>query len=607
MSTPSHLRIVILAFSAAIGLATNPVFAFDRDDLVIKIAGENAELAGILERTSSVVQALNDDRTSPIELIAAARSEYRQMLGALYAQAHYSPIISVTVNGLEVSEISPLHEPDSVKAITISIQPGPIFKFQTAKIGPLTPQTDIPGGFETGKTATVSSIKSAASSSISAWRSAGHAKAEITDQNIVADHESNHLDVDITITPGPRLKFGDLNITGNKDVRSDRIRIIAGLPVGAVYNPTEIEQSATRLRRTEAFASVTFTEAENIGPQNSLPIELTLTEERPRRVGFGAELSSVEGFGTNAYWLHRNLLGGAEQLRFDFEIDNIGATDAENGVDYTFSTNYGKPAAFGTDKDFYTQLVIAREDEPSYLSDTIDLEAGMTRIVSNELQWQIGGLYRIGDIQDAFGDRQYQLVGSPFEVTWDTRDAPLNATQGTYINTNLVPFLGINDIDNGLLLTFDGRKYLALGEEKSTVLAGRVQFGTLAGPDSDSAPPDYLFYAGGGGSVRGQPYQALGIGEIDDMIIGGTSYLALSGEIRATVRGNFGAVAFYDAGYVGDEAFLQGEGSWLSGAGLGLRYQTGFGPLRADIAFPVSGTPDDASQFQIYIGIGQAF
>ena len=158
-----------------------------------------------------------------------------------------------------------------------------------------------------------------------------------------------------------------------------------------------------------------------------------------------------------------------------------------------------------------------------------------------------------------------------------------------------------------MLLTLDARKYFGFGEDNNTVLATRAQFGTLAGPDSDSAPPDYLFFAGGGGSVRGQPYQALGIGEIDDTVIGGTSYLALSGEIRRHVRGNFDAVVFYDAGFVGDDAFFQGEGSWLTGAGLGLRYNTGFGPLRADVAFPISGTPDDAPGFQIYIGIGQAF
>lgn len=42
------------------------------------------------------------------------------------------------------------------------------------------------------------------------------------------------------------------------------------------------------------------------------------------------------------------------------------------------------------------------------------------------------------------------------------------------------------------------------------------------------------------------------------------------------------------------------------GAGLGVRYKLPFGPIRADIAFPLDAREDDAA-FQLYISIGQAF
>jgi translocation and assembly module TamA len=42
------------------------------------------------------------------------------------------------------------------------------------------------------------------------------------------------------------------------------------------------------------------------------------------------------------------------------------------------------------------------------------------------------------------------------------------------------------------------------------------------------------------------------------------------------------------------------------GAGVGVRYHTGIGPIRADVAMPlVRQRRTDAVQF--YIGIGQAF
>ena len=48
------------------------------------------------------------------------------------------------------------------------------------------------------------------------------------------------------------------------------------------------------------------------------------------------------------------------------------------------------------------------------------------------------------------------------------------------------------------------------------------------------------------------------------------------------------------------------EGDWHSGVGIGVRYDTGIGPIRLDVATPADG--DDAfGRVEVYIGIGQAF
>jgi len=57
---------------------------------------------------------------------------------------------------------------------------------------------------------------------------------------------------------------------------------------------------------------------------------------------------------------------------------------------------------------------------------------------------------------------------------------------------------------------------------------------------------------------------------------------------------------------VGYGDFLdENEGAWQAGAGLGLRYVTGLGPIRLDIGGPVMGDTGDG--IQVYVGIGQAF
>jgi outer membrane protein assembly factor BamA len=43
------------------------------------------------------------------------------------------------------------------------------------------------------------------------------------------------------------------------------------------------------------------------------------------------------------------------------------------------------------------------------------------------------------------------------------------------------------------------------------------------------------------------------------------------------------------------------------GAGVGVRYYTGFGPLRFDVAVPLNEKEDLDQNYQFYISIGQAF
>ena len=76
-------------------------------------------------------------------------------------------------------------------------------------------------------------------------------------------------------------------------------------------------------------------------------------------------------------------------------------------------------------------------------------------------------------------------------------------------------------------------------------------------------------------------------------------------EVRRDIGESFQAVAFVDAGSVGFQE-TPNFSNMRYGAGLGVRYKLPFGPIRADIAFPLDAREDDAA-FQLYISIGQAF
>ena len=43
------------------------------------------------------------------------------------------------------------------------------------------------------------------------------------------------------------------------------------------------------------------------------------------------------------------------------------------------------------------------------------------------------------------------------------------------------------------------------------------------------------------------------------------------------------------------------------GAGLGIRYKTGFGPIRVDVGVPLNRNPMFDSPIAVYVSLGQAF
>ncbi|MEJ8562050.1 POTRA domain-containing protein [Yoonia sp. GPGPB17] len=350
----------------------------------------NSEAARGALNDASLLRAL-DDTAVPQDYIAAARADYRRLLTALYAQGYYGGQISITVDGVEAANIAPLAAPDAIEEVVISVDPGRRFTFGNVQIAPLPPRTTVSEDLGPRRTARSARIQAAVAGSINSWRDLGYAKARVVGQSVVARHEQAKLDVDVVLDTGPSLRFGPLNVSGNETVSDDRVRQIAGLPTGQVYAPSEIAAAARRLRRTGTFASVALSESDQIGPGDTLPINAQLSEAKPRRFGFGLELSSVEGLTVSTFWLHRNFLGGAERFRVGGEISGI--TGETGGVDYSLGGTFTRPATFGPDTEYFLSGEISREDEPEFLLDTVALETGFSRILSDDVTVRAGCWY----------------------------------------------------------------------------------------------------------------------------------------------------------------------------------------------------------------------
>lgn len=577
--------------------------AWALDSVQITVLGDDSKLESAINAASLVQTAKDDGETDPRDVMAAALAEYGRLTEVLYANGYYGGVIRIRVDGREAGRIPVFNLPAQINTVEITVDPGAPFTFGTARVAPVAPGTELPDGFRTGERAESTQIQAAADAAHLAWRQAGHPKADLTRQSIAADHNRHTLSADLQFMPGPKARFGRMTQTTDSTVRAERIARIAGFPTGETYSPEALDKVVNRLRRTGAFSSVSVTEAKTLNPDDTLDVGLALADEKPRRFGVGAELSSLEGIGLSAYWLHRNFLGGAERFRVEGEVTGIGGQ--HGGVDYRLGARLEQPATFGPDTTAFGYAKAAYEDEPAYISRSVDLGAGMTRIFSDTLSGEISVALHYSDITDVFGDREFFQLTLPIGLTWDRRNDQLDATSGTFLHAEVTPFLSLNGGGSGARAYADARAYRGLGDGDRFVLAGRVQAGTVYSDSVQNIPPEYLFFSGGGNSVRGQPYQSLGIPVGADGLRGGRSYVALSTELRATITDTIGLVAFADAGHISDDSLFGGDGAWHAGAGLGLRYKTPIGPLRLDVAGPISGDTGDG--VQIYLGIGQAF
>jgi len=592
--------------AGAVLIATFAVFSSPADaldELRFDVSNGDEDLSSSVQSASLLSAAQRDGRTTAQDILAAAGADYSTILGALYARGHYGGVIRILIDGREASQIAPLDPPANVSRVVVQIDPGPAFRFGTARIAPLAPGTRLPAGFARGQVAGSDVAGGAVDVAAKQWRKDARAKVRVSDQSFVADHTNHTLSADITLDPGPRVSFGNLIPASGSAVRDARLIEIAGLQAGRPFHPDTLDRVAERLRRTGTFRSVNVSDAAALRDGNTLDIGVEVVDEKPRRIGFGGEIATQDGVSVSGFWMHRNLLGGAERLRIEGEITGIEGNSG--GTDYKLGARFDRPATFGADTSLYLLGEVERQDEPNYQLRGGKIEIGATRFVSKGIEGEFGFGLNYAKVDDSFGRRQFTYLTMPTKATWDYRDDRLNPTRGLYVNLDGLPFIGIGGSASGAKIALEGRAYRKLDPDGRFIAAARLKFGTILGSDIADTPPDLLFYSGGGGTVRGHPYKSLGVDLGGGNMAGGRAFIGLSVELRAKLKGKLSIAGFADAGYIGSESLYDGSGNWHSGAGLGLRYETGLGPIRFDAAMPVSGKTASGAQF--YVGIGQSF
>jgi translocation and assembly module TamA len=249
------------------------------------------------------------------------------------------------------------------------------------------------------------------------------------------------------------------------------------------------------------------------------------------------------------------------------------------------------------------ELSAGREAPEAYRREAIEALVSIDRTLNERLEVSAGVKAEISKVDDIGSSGRLFFLSVPLGLRLDTTDYPLDPARGARLALETTPFFG----DRGFVRTsLAGATYYDLFDDRGLVLAARARLGSILGAELLDVPGDKRFYAGGGGSVRGYAFQAIGPRTPAGDPVGGLSLLELGVEARIRLTDEVGLVTFLEGGQVFEDALPNFDEKLQFGAGLGLRYFTGIGPLRLDVAFPLDKRRDD-DDFQLYVSIGQAF
>lgn len=575
------------------------------------------ELDDAIKAASDLWRGKDDPVAGSAGLITRAQGDYRRILAALYNNGYYAGVISITINGREAANLVPGTQLPKASTVEISVRPGPPYAFGQARIenqAPVDVDYDdvvpLPAdeGFAPGERAKAGKVRLAGRLATRAWRQQGYPKAKVAAREATAIHPDRQLNVTLRMDPGRRADFGETYVEGAEDVDADFIAYMTGIEPGTEFDPDELKRARDRLDRLGVFALHKIEEADIITADGLLPLNVVVQERKRRRIGIGATYSSIDGAGMEAFWLHRNLFGRAERLKLTAQFGGIGASgslDADE-FDYYVGADFTKPGAINPDTDFVANIFGKREFNETFRETSAGGLIGLKFYYSETITAEAGAFAKYGDFRDAFGDRRFLTTGFSGALTYDGRDNKLEPTKGIYTEFKARPFYEWEYANAAARLEVEARTYYSPDGDGRTVFAARAKAGSLIGPSIAETPPDLLFATGGGGSVRGYGFRNIGLRNAAGQVTGGKSLLQGSIELRQRIGESFGVVAFADAGTVGTGSFSGIGDDFKIGVGAGLRYYTGLGAIRLDVAIPLDPEADDPS-FAIYAGIGQAF
>ena len=400
-------------------------------------------------------------------------------------------------------------------------------------------------------------LQASADTIVARLRNGGYPYAEVL-RNFDSEAGILKAEVELDVQPGPRMRVGEVDIRGLRDVDTGTVRRVSSVRPGGFFNQDALYQTQRDLYGMGVFNSVNVVLVDSIPPQtpktDSAVRVLVQVAEGPRhQLRFGGGYGSVECFRVQSGWAAHDFLGGARTLDLSARVSKLGGTPkVSTGLNqfcnpfagtWTFDTlNYSvgltlRQPAFLSRRNVGTLGLLAeRHSEFTvFTREAVGANADITFNARGRLPVTLGYGYSFGRTQASDGiycslfrlcdatsreflRRRRHWGAVTATLVRDRVNNLLDPSEGSVTTATLLHSSRLVGSEKPYEFNrgeFEIAKYYPMG--RRSVFAWRVRGGTilprsitLAGQSVGYVPPDQRFYGGGPNSVRGYGRNELG-------------------------------------------------------------------------------------------------
>lgn len=413
------------------------------------------------------------------------------------------------------------------------------------------------------------------------------------------DSAARKVNIDLEIAEGPEVFVERINISGNVRSQEKILRREIPMAEGDLFTTQKLDRARQRLVNLGFFETVKASTAPG-SAKDKIVVNIEVVERPTGIFSIGGGFSSAEGLLGTLDLSQQNFLGRGWELTLRLRG---GARTQQGTISFTEPWLFDRPLSAGFDL-FNTRHV--------FTDFTVNSLGGDIRLSHPFLEfWRWHLTYKltqdkISDVSDLAtdvlrrerGTTTTSLVGGA--LSRDTRDNVFVPTKGSRLNlaTDVAGLGG----DNRFVKTTGELSYF-LPVFWRTVLASRLEAGYGFGIGDNDFPLFERFFLGGPNSLRSFKTRQLSPRDDSGTRIGGTSEVLLNVEYLVPVGFGFRLAAFYDVGNVYGFTKDFDLTDLRQGTGVGVRWQSPFGPVRIDWAFKLDRKSGERpSQFQFSVG-----